>query len=123
MDEKNCKIFSVEKPIIRRANLILIQSTLCNQNNNCNFRIGFGVEQGCQVVYFQTKNRNLGKILEVLGMKKVCIFIGHLEYITSIWYILSQFGNLVAIWYISHRFGILNKEKSGNPAVERKRCR
>jgi hypothetical protein len=41
-----------------------------------------------------------------------------LEYITAIWYILWQFGNLVAIWYISHRFGILSKEKSGNPVIK-----
>jgi hypothetical protein len=48
-------------------------------------------------------------------MKKVGIFYGQLEYITSIWYIVWQLCNLVAIWYISHHFGILNKEKSGNP--------
>jgi hypothetical protein len=31
-------------------------------------------------------------------MEKVGIFLGHLEYFTVIWYILWQFGNLVAIW-------------------------
>jgi hypothetical protein len=33
-----------------------------------------------------------------LGMKKVGIGYGHLEYITTIWYSLRPFGNLVAIW-------------------------
>jgi hypothetical protein len=51
-------------------------------------------------------------------MKKVGIFYGHLEFITAIWYSLWSFGNLVAIWYISPRFSILNKEKSGNPALQ-----
>jgi hypothetical protein len=36
-------------------------------------------------------------ILEDLGMKKVGIFYGNLEFITAIWYILRTFGNLVAI--------------------------
>jgi hypothetical protein len=34
---------------------------------------------------------------------------------TAIWYLLRQFGKLVAIWYIFTRFGILCQEKSGNP--------
>jgi hypothetical protein len=53
-------------------------------------------------------------------MEKVGIFFGHWEYITALWYILWQFGNLVPIWYISLRFGILRQEKSGNPG-ERER--
>jgi hypothetical protein len=69
-------------------------------------------------IYFQTKNPNLGKFLEALGMEKFGIFCAHLEYIKAIWYILWQFGNLAAIWYIFSRFGTLCQEKSGNPAVE-----
>jgi hypothetical protein len=38
--------------------------------------------------------------LEDLGMKKVGIFYGHLEYIKGIWYILWPFGKLMAFWYI-----------------------
>jgi hypothetical protein len=49
-----------------------------------------------------------------LEWKKVGILYGPLEYISAIWYILWQFGNLVAVWYISPRYGILNKEQSGN---------
>jgi hypothetical protein len=40
-----------------------------------------------------------------------------LEYITAILYILWSFGYLVAILVYFPRFSILNKEKSGNPAV------
>jgi hypothetical protein len=62
--------------------------------------------QGCQMVYFQTKNLNLGKILEGLGMEKVAKFFGHLEYIAAIWYIFVPFG-------------ILCQEKSGNPGLRK----
>jgi hypothetical protein len=37
--------------------------------------------QGCQMVYFQTKNRNLGKLWRALQWKMlVSIFYGHLVY-------------------------------------------
>jgi hypothetical protein len=54
-------------------------------------------------------------MLEGLGMEKVGVFFGHLEYIMDIWYISWLFGNLVAIWYSFPRFGTLYREKSGNP--------
>jgi hypothetical protein len=37
------------------------------------------ITQGCQMVCFQTKIRNLGKFLEGLRMENVDIFFGHLE--------------------------------------------
>jgi hypothetical protein len=40
--------------------------------------------QGCQMVYFQTKNPNLGKFWRALDWKNDT-FYGHLEYITDIW--------------------------------------
>jgi hypothetical protein len=40
-----------------------------------------------------------------LGMEKVGIFFGHLEYITDMY-----FEHFTAIWYISPRFGILRQE-------------
>jgi beta-lactamase regulating signal transducer with metallopeptidase domain len=67
------------------------------------------------MVFFQTKNPNLGKFLDGIGMEKVGLFLGHLKYITAILYILWPFGNLVAILYIFLRFGTLCQEKSGNP--------
>jgi hypothetical protein len=56
--------------------------------------------QGCQVVYFQTKNPNLGKFWSVLQCKMLVYFM-------AIWSSLRPFGrfcvNLVCfivIWYI-----------------------
>jgi hypothetical protein len=40
-------------------------------------------------------------------MENVCIFYGHLEYITALWYILCTFANLVVLWCILPRFGTL----------------
>jgi hypothetical protein len=52
------------------------------------------------MVCFQTKNPNLGKILEGLRMKNVCVFYDHLEYFTAIWYSLWSFGILFTFWYV-----------------------
>jgi hypothetical protein len=41
-----------------------------------------------------------------LKMENVCIFYGHFEYFTVIWYILGPFGNDVVIWHIFHLFSI-----------------
>jgi hypothetical protein len=57
--------------------------------------------QGCQMVYF-------------LGVESVVIFSGHLEYYTTIWYILWLLGNFVILWYIFPRFVILYQERYGN---------
>jgi hypothetical protein len=75
-------------------------------------RIGSRERQGCQMVYFQTKNPNLGKFWRALEWKMLVYFM-------VIWNILRPFriyyGHLV-IWYISPRFGIFFcQEKSGNP--------
>jgi hypothetical protein len=55
--------------------------------------------QGCQMVYFQTKNSNLGKFWRVLQRKMLVyfmsmfgLFYGHWKYVTAIWYILWPFG-------------------------------
>jgi hypothetical protein len=47
--------------------------------------------------------------LKGLERKKVGILYAHLEYISAIWYILWQCGNLVEIWYIFPCFGTLKK--------------
>jgi hypothetical protein len=67
-----------------------------------------GRNQGCQMVYFQTKNPNVGKFWSVLGrLENVGIFYGHLEYFVNIWDMVSQLGTFcvhlvycVFIWYI-----------------------
>jgi hypothetical protein len=43
-------------------------------------------EQGCRMVYFQTKNPNLGKFWRFLA------FLGHSVNFPAIWYILCHFG-------------------------------
>jgi hypothetical protein len=40
----------------------------------CLDRRGYSLHQGCQMVYFQTKNHNLGKFSRVLQMANVGIF-------------------------------------------------
>jgi hypothetical protein len=73
--------------------------------------------QGCQMVYFQTKNTNLGKFWKALKSKMS-------EYFMAIWNILwpfgtfyGHFGNLVVMWYIF--FSVLvyciKKNQSGSP--------
>jgi hypothetical protein len=48
-----------------------------------------GLGQGCQIVYFQTKNRNLGKLWRALELKMFVYFM-------TIWNILQQFGKIYA---------------------------
>jgi hypothetical protein len=66
--------------------------------------------QGCQMVYFQTKNSNLGKFWRALEWKRLVYFIFVWNILRPLWYILWPFCNLVAIWYIFPRFGILCQE-------------
>jgi hypothetical protein len=63
------------------------------------------------MVYFQTKNPDLGKIWRVLQLNE-------LEYCMAIWSILQLFGIFMVFWHIFLRFGMLNQEKSGNPGQE-----
>jgi hypothetical protein len=69
------------------------------------------------MVYFQTKNPNLGKFGRALEWKR-------LVYTLGIWNklpmeILRLFGNLEAIWYVFPSFGTLCQEKSGSPVKKR----
>jgi hypothetical protein len=70
--------------------------------------------QGCQMVYFLTKNPNLG-ILECLWLENVGIFYWHLDYIKAIWYILWSFSNLVVIWHIFYTFWYIVLRKIWQP--------
>jgi hypothetical protein len=67
------------------------------------------------MVYFQTKNPNLGKFLRALDWKRLIYFMAS-------WNILLSFGkfydhllHFALIRYIFSSFGITNQEKSGNP--------
>jgi hypothetical protein len=73
-------------------------------------------KQGCQMVYFRTKNSNLGKFWRTSACQMLIHFL-------AVWNILRTFGtcydyfiHFVFIWYIFSGFGILHQEKSGNPA-------
>jgi hypothetical protein len=68
------------------------------------------------MVYFQTKNSNLGKFWRALVWKRLVYSIA-IWNICVIRYILWPFGNLPATWYITPRFGKLCQEKSGNPGA------
>jgi hypothetical protein len=65
------------------------------------------------MVYFETKNPNVGYFLWALVYFMVLWNILR----TYAWYISWPFRNLVAIWYIVPHFGLLCQEKSGNPDV------
>jgi hypothetical protein len=78
------------------------------------------------MVYFQTKNTNLGKFWRMKDVYLLVIgnIFRHIRYIllpfrnsVVIGYILLPFGNIVVIWYISPRFGLVYQQKSGNPGV------
>jgi hypothetical protein len=79
---------------------------------NCLLWEYFGKLQGCQMVYFQTKNPDLGKFKRTLDWKMLIYFM-------VIWNILETFGifydHLVHFLLIWYGFGILYREKSGNP--------
>jgi hypothetical protein len=71
--------------------------------------------QGCQIVCFQTKNPNFGKIWRALERTMLLYFM-------TIWSILRSFGIIFGLWYSLLSFGIfffvlacLDQEKSGNP--------
>jgi hypothetical protein len=72
-------------------------------------------DQGCQMVYFQTKNPNLGKFFRALDWKMLICFM-------AIWNILRTCGiaydHLVQFLFngqIFSSFEIVHQEKSGNP--------
>jgi hypothetical protein len=46
------------------------------------------------MVYFQTKNPNLGNLWGGLGIENVGLFYDHLEYFTVIWYNFWPFGTV-----------------------------
>jgi hypothetical protein len=59
--------------------------------------------QGCQMVYFQTKNPSF-------AMEYVSIFYGHVVYFIAKWYIYGHLEHFMVIWYIFSRFGMLTEK-------------
>jgi hypothetical protein len=73
------------------------------------------------MVYFQTKNPNLGKFWRELQWNMLVYFM-------DIWFILWPLGlfhsnwvYFVVIWYIFPVYGMWYQEKSGNPGTEANR--
>jgi hypothetical protein len=75
-------------------------------------------ETGSRVLYFPAglpdglfSDQKSGYILEGLGMVNVGIFYDHLEYFTSIWYIIyGRLVWLVVIWYFFPIWYVWNKK-------------
>jgi hypothetical protein len=57
-------------------------------------------ERGCQMVYFRTKNSNLGKLCRLLQLIGVGICYVCFVYLTDIWYFCGNLVYFVVIWYI-----------------------
>jgi hypothetical protein len=54
--------------------------------------------QGCQMIYIQTQNLNLGKFWRALHrLENVYVFYVNWEYLSDNWYILSSFGKLFPV--------------------------
>jgi hypothetical protein len=95
--------------------VVLCEMENYNISGDISWRIRIRYE-GCQMVYFQNKNPNLGKFWRALGRKM-------LMYFTATGNILQTFGifyyhwvHFVFLGYIFAGFGIMYQEKSGNLA-------
>jgi hypothetical protein len=68
------------------------------------------------MVYFQTKNPNLGKIWRALEWKMLLYFMTiWTRYISAVWYNLWPFGTVCGHLVYFSFLVCLDKEKSGNP--------
>jgi hypothetical protein len=70
------------------------------------------------MVYFQTKNRNLGTLCRLLQLKMLVYFIEFLSILRPFDTFYGHLVYFVVIWYIFPRFGILYQEKSGNTVFD-----
>jgi hypothetical protein len=73
--------------------------------------------QGCQMVYFTTKYRNLGKFWKMLTY-----FMAIWNILPTFWIFYDNFVHFVFIWYIFSRFGIMYQDLSGNPDGQVNSC-
>jgi hypothetical protein len=99
-----------------------LEKSFCEEASSEREALTTRLEQGCQMVCFQTKNPNLGRFWRALEWKMMVYFMVIWNILLSFGINLWPFGNVVIIWYISPTFGILCK-KSGNPGLESKLCR
>jgi hypothetical protein len=73
--------------------------------------------QGCQMVYFQTKNPNLGKFSMALQWKMLVCFMESWSILRPLDIIYGFLDYFMVIWYIFYCVGKLYQEKSGNPGT------
>jgi hypothetical protein len=76
------------------------------------------LDQGCQMVCFQTKNANLDKFWRVLQWNMLVYFMETWSILWSSVIFYWHLAKFVEIWCILSRFGILNQETSGNPDLD-----
>jgi hypothetical protein len=76
------------------------------------------MQQGCQMVCFQTKNPNLGKFWKVLLWKILVNFMTNWPILRPLEKFYFHLVYFVVILYIFPRFGISDQEKSGNPDMQ-----
>jgi hypothetical protein len=93
----------------------MISFVICNEQYKERFQCYFAVQnnhinlaQGCQMVYFRTKNIILDKFCRASEWKMFTYFM-------VIWNILRPFGNVVIIWYIFPRFWSIVSRKIWQP--------
>jgi hypothetical protein len=92
------------------------------QRDNSTSESDWALGQSCQMVYFQAKNPNFGKIWRALEWKMLLYFM-------TIWNIKRPFGIIYGLtcgqirrglWSFGIFFPVLvclDREKSGNPAL------
>jgi hypothetical protein len=73
-------------------------------------------KQGCQMVYFQNKNTDLGKLWSDFDWKLLIYFNVICNIVWTFGILYDHFVHFMLIWYIFSGFGIMHQEKSGNPA-------
>jgi hypothetical protein len=94
-------VFFIKKNL---ATLIVTWSIVCT----C-------VKQGCQMVYFQTKNPNLGLFCRAFDWENVGIFYDHLKYVKAIWHNLRPFSKVCSHLVYFSQFGMFGPRKIWQP--------
>jgi hypothetical protein len=79
----------------RRSNKTSLFPVTSEQKKSFSPSIPF---QGCQMVYFLTKNPNLGKFFEGHRCENVEYFTDIFGYFMTMWYILCSLGTVFRFW-------------------------
>jgi hypothetical protein len=77
------------------------------------------IVQCCQMVYFQTKNPNLGKFWKVLQWKMMVFFMAILSILRPNDIFYGHLVHFVVIWYIFHLWYICSTEKIWHPSLNK----